>query len=79
MQYEIVVKGHLAARWAAWFDGFTVTNQANGTTVLRGTVIDQAAMHGLLQRLRDIGIPLISLTALEDTTDERPAPDQEGT
>ena len=64
MQYEIVVDGHLAARWADWFDGFTIANEADGTTVLRGVVVDQAALHGLLQRLRDIGIPLISLMPL---------------
>ena len=78
MQYEIVVEGHLGARWAAWFDGFAVTSEADGTTVLRGSVADQAALHGLLQRLRDIGIPLISLTPAEDPTPERPAPHTEG-
>ena len=79
MQYEIVIDGHLGARWAAWFDGFAITNEADGTSVLRGPVVDQAALHGLLQGLRDIGIPLISLTPLEDPTHERPAPDHEGT
>lgn len=79
MQYEIVVEGHLGARWASWFDGFAITDRADGTTVLRGSVIDQAALHGLLHRLRDIGIPLISLVPIEATTDERPAPDPEGT
>ncbi len=78
MQYEIVVTGHLGARWAGWFDGFAITRQADGTTVLRGSVIDQAALHGLLQRLRDIGIPLISLTPVEATTHGRPAPEDEG-
>jgi len=79
VQYEIVIDGHLGARWAAWFDGFTIASEADGTSVLRGFVVDQAALHGLLQRLRDIGIPLISLTPLEDPTPERPAPDHEGT
>ena len=78
MQYEIVVDGHLAARWAAWFDGFTITREPDGTTALRGSVVDQAALHGLLQRLRDIGIPLISLTPLEAQSHERPAPEPEG-
>ncbi len=78
MQYEIVIEGHLGAHWAAWFDGFTVTNRADGTALLRGVVIDQAALHGLLQRLRDIGIPLISLTAVEDTSHGRSAPNHEG-
>ncbi len=65
MQYEIVIDGHLSARWEAWFDGFTIANEADGTTVLRGFVVDQAALHGLLQRLRDIGIPLISLAPVQ--------------
>lgn len=65
VQYEIVIDGHLSSRWAAWFDGFTIANEADGTTVLRGLVVDQAALHGLLQRLRDLGIPLISLTPLD--------------
>ena len=78
VRYEIVVDGHLGARWAAWFDGFAISNEADGTTVLRGFVVDQSALHGLLQRLRDIGIPLISLTAVEGTTPERLAPDHEG-
>ncbi len=60
-EYEIRVAGHLAPRWAAWFDGLTVTTDDDGTTVLRGPVIDQAALHGLLQKLRDVGIPLVSL------------------
>jgi hypothetical protein len=65
VQYEIVINGHLSSRWEAWFDGFTIANQADGATVLRGPVVDQAALHGLLQRLRDLGIPLISLTPLD--------------
>jgi hypothetical protein len=61
-EYEIRVAGRLAARWSAWFDGLTITPDADGTTVIRGSVVDQAALHGLLQKLRDVGIPLISLT-----------------
>jgi hypothetical protein len=61
MQYEIRVDGHLGARWAPWFDGLAITSEGDGTTVLRGPVLDQAALHGLLQKLRDVGIPLISL------------------
>lgn len=61
MQYEIRVDGHLGTRWAAWFDGLAITGERDGTTVLRGLVADQAALHGLLQKLRDVGIPLISL------------------
>ena len=62
MQYEIRIDGHLGTRWAAWFDGLAITSEGDGTTVLRGPVVDQAALHGLLQKLRDVGIPLISLT-----------------
>jgi hypothetical protein len=62
VQYEIRVNGHLGPRWSAWFDGLAVTSESDGTTVLRGSVVDQAALHGLLQKLRDVGIPLISLT-----------------
>ena len=65
MQYEIRVEGHLGAGWAAWFDGLAVTSEADGTTVLRGPVVDQSALHGLLQKLRDLGIPLIALTQLD--------------
>ena len=59
--YEIRLRGRLDARWAAWFDGLTLTTDDDGTTALRGPVADQAALHGLLQRLRDLGVPLISV------------------
>lgn len=61
-RYEIRVKGHLDTRWAAWFEGMRLTHAADGTTTLSGIVADQAALHGLLQKLRDIGVPLISIT-----------------
>ena len=60
-RYEIRVKGHLDTRWAAWFDGLTLTNSSDGTTIIRGPVADQAALHGLLQKIRDLGLPLISV------------------
>ena len=66
-RYEFRLKGHLDPRWAAWFDGLTLTTDSDGTTALRGVVVDQAALHGLLQRLRDVGLPLISVTPLPDT------------
>lgn len=72
VQYEIRVDGHLTERWAAWFDGLAIISAADGTTVIRGFVVDQAALHGLLQRLRDIGIPLISVAPIEDSDTERP-------
>ena len=60
--YEIRIKGHLGDRWAARFEGMTLTLKDNGDTVLAGTVADQAALHGLLRRVRDLGMPLISVT-----------------
>ena len=62
--YEIRVDGHLGRRWAAWFDGMDLTNEDDGTTVISGPVVDQAALHGVLQKLRDLGISLRSLTQL---------------
>jgi hypothetical protein len=59
--YEIRVKGHLAARWADWFDGLTLTQESDGTTLLSGPVVDQAALHGLLGKVRDLGLPLIAV------------------
>ncbi|MGV1010385.1 MAG: hypothetical protein ACOYBY_17585 [Dermatophilaceae bacterium] len=63
--YEIRVKGHLAPRWAGWFDGLTLTAQDDGTTVIRGLLADQSELHGLLRRLGDLGLPLISLTPID--------------
>jgi hypothetical protein len=62
--YEIRVAGRLGTRWAAWFDGLDLTTEDDGTTVMRGPVVDQAALHGLLHKLRDLGLPLVSLTPL---------------
>jgi hypothetical protein len=64
-RYEIRLKGHLDARWAAWFDGLALTHDSDGTTVIHGPVADQAALHGLLQKTRDLGLPLISLNYVE--------------
>jgi hypothetical protein len=62
--YEIRVKGNLEPVWADWFDGFTVTRQANDETMLTGPVPDQPALHGLLAKIRDLGLPLLSLQRL---------------
>jgi hypothetical protein len=64
-RYEIRLKGHLDARWVAWFDGLTVTRQTDGTTVIGGSIVDQAALHGLLHKVRDIGLPLVSVIRIE--------------
>lgn len=63
-QYEIRVAGHLTSRWSSWFDGMAIDTDTDGTTVIRGPVVDQAALHGVLQKLRDIGIPLLSLNRI---------------
>ena len=63
--YAIRLKGHLEPRWAVWFDALSLTQEDDGTTVIRGSVIDQAALHGLLSKLRDLGLPLIALTQVD--------------
>ncbi len=71
-RYEIRLKGHLDARWSAWFDGLTLTRENDGTTLLQGPVVDQAALHGLLQKVRDVGLPLVAVTRVEP--DQHPEP-----
>src|SRR4051812_25693984 len=63
--YEIRIKGHLDDQWAGWFGGMILTLEENGNTLLAGPVIDQAALHGLLRRVRDLGMQLISLILVE--------------
>lgn len=63
--YEIRLKGHLDARWTAWFDGLSFTHDSDGTTTIRGPVVDQAALHGLLRKVRDVGLPLVSVIHVE--------------
>ena len=64
-RYEIRLKGHLDSRWTAWFDGLTLTQDNDGTTIIHGPVTDQAALHGLLQKVRDLGLPLLSVNYVE--------------
>jgi hypothetical protein len=77
-RYEIRLTGRLDAHWAAWFDGLTVSHESDGTTVLRGPIADQAALHGVLQRVRDLGLPLVSVTCVDanqtKTTDTNHTP-----
>lgn len=63
--YAIRVRGHLNQQWAGWFGEMAVTLEENGNTLLTGPVVDQAALHGLLRRVRDLGLPLISVTLLD--------------
>jgi hypothetical protein len=72
-QCEIRLKGHLDARWAAWFDGLTLTHGADGTTLLHGPVADQAALHGLLQKTRDLGLALVSVEHIDPDHPRPPA------
>ncbi len=60
MVYQIRIKGHLDRRWTEWFGDVTITLEDNGDTLLTGPVVDQAALHGLLKKVRDLGMPLIS-------------------
>jgi hypothetical protein len=63
--YEIRIRGHLDALWAAWFDGLKLCPKSDGTTVIHGPVADQAALHGLLRKVRDLGLTLISVTQVD--------------
>jgi hypothetical protein len=64
--YQIRVKGNLDQKWSDWFDGFTITPQADGITLLTGPVADQSALHGLLAKVRDLGLPLLSVKRVEN-------------
>lgn len=63
--YQIVVKGHLDSEWSDWFDGLTITMVGDGETILTGPIVDQTALHGVLIKIRDLGLPLLSLTRIE--------------
>ena len=65
MIYQIRIEGHLGPRWSGWFEGLTITPEGDGETLLTGPVADQAALHGLLRKVRDLGMPLISAVRVE--------------
>lgn len=70
--YQIRIKGHLGPQWADWFDGLTITLEEDGNTLLSGPVVDQSALHGILKKIRDTGMPLLSVnsTAAEPDTNQ---------
>jgi hypothetical protein len=74
-RYEIRLKGHLDGRWVAWFDGLTLSLERDGTTVIHGSIADQAALHGLLQKVRDTGLSLVSVRRVEPYQPGLPTPD----
>jgi len=63
LAYQIRIKGHLGRQWTDWFGGLAITLEDNGDTLLTGLIVDQAALHGLLRRVRDLGMPLISVSS----------------
>jgi hypothetical protein len=70
--YEIRLKGHLEARWEQWFDGLTITLEENGNTLLSGPLADQAALHGILKKVRDLGLTLLSVNPVAPDHKEDP-------
>jgi len=71
MVYEIKVEGHLGDQWADWFGGATITLESNGDTLITRPVIDQAALYGLLKKVRDLGMPLVSVKRVQPSEEER--------
>ena len=73
--YQIRIKGHLGSQWTNWFEGLTVTLEEEGSTLLSGPVVDQSALHGILKKIRDLGMPLLSVNSVEtgtqDTSDNK--------
>jgi hypothetical protein len=65
MIYQIRIKGHLGRQWTVWFEGLTITLEEDSNTLLTGPVVDQAALHGLLKKVRDLGMPLLSVNSVE--------------
>jgi hypothetical protein len=70
MIYQIRIKGHLGPQWTDWFEGLTITLEQDGDTLLTGPVIDQAALHGILKKVRDLGMPLLSVNSVEPSRQE---------
>jgi len=69
--YQIRIEGQLGRAWAGWFAGLSIVQEDNGDTLLTGAVIDQAALHGLLRKVRDLGVPLVSVNRIRPDTDNK--------
>jgi hypothetical protein len=72
MIYQIRIKDHLGRHWADWFEGLSITLEDDGTTLLTGPVVDQAALHGLLRKIRDLGLTLLALDSVDANADDPP-------
>lgn len=68
--YQFKIKGHLGTQWMGWFEGLTVTLEEDGNTLLSGTVVDQSALHGILKKIRNLGMPLLSVHSFETGTQD---------
>lgn len=67
---QIRIKGHLGQQWMDWFDGLTITLEEDGSTLLSGSVIDQSSLHGFLKKIRDLGMPLLSVNSVSKAADD---------
>jgi hypothetical protein len=76
MIYQIRIKGQLDSEWSDWFEGLSITLEENGDTLLTGEVIDQAALHGLLKKVRDLGMPLVSVSPVKPAPPAAPGTSQ---
>jgi len=74
--YEIRVKGHLDGRWSEWFDGLAIANVEDGDAILSGEIVDQSALHGVLNKVRDLGLPLVAVSRTESMPED-PCPIQQ--
>ncbi len=70
--YQIRIKGRLGPRWSGWFEGMTITSEENGDALLTGPVVDQAALHGVLRNVRDLGLPLLSIMRVDPKHEDAP-------
>ena len=74
--YQFKLKGHLGQQWLNWFEGLTATLEEDGNTLLSGTVVDQSALHGILKKIRDLGMPLLSMNLIDSNPADKTDPDQ---